>query len=166
MILPLRLKNSNQVNLKWVWPIHPCVFLMQWVEKLYSSFTRFLAHNISNNINWNELLNVFHRLSSSRWEMVLLRHKSTGASCTSEKCKQLSFISVRIMRWTTHKLLSRLDFFLGNNTTNWACYSWFRLAIESHHSSFPFWFKFEKKRHLFCYWAPHSESISNSCTVE
>ena len=56
----------------------------------------------------------------------------------------------------------RWDFLLGYNTTNWACFSWISEAIEGHHSSFPFWFKWKrkkekKKRHSSRYWATHSE---------
>lgn len=76
-----------------------------------------------------------------------------GASFTSGKCKQLTFISVWIMHWTTEKLLLRWDFFLGYNTTNWACLS--LQATQGHQSWFPFWCKYQK-RHSSCKWTLHS----------
>lgn len=150
----------------------PCVLwckvsrVQKWISsEMIFSFTCFLAYNISNNINWNELLNVFHRLPASRWEIVLPRHKGQGASFTTEKCKQLTFISVWIMRWTTQKLLLRWDFFRCYNTRNWACFSWFGQAIEGHHSSFPFWFKYPKKDTHPAIELLIVKSISNSCMV-
>lgn len=141
----------------------PCVLwckvwrAWEWISSEFIlSFTCYLIYNISNNINWSEPQNGFHRHHSSQWEMVLLRHKGKGASFTSEKCKQLTFIFVWIMHWTTQKLLSRWDFFLGYNTTEWVCFSWFGQATAGHHSSFPFWFKY-KKRHSFWNWALQSE---------
>lgn len=67
----------------------------EWITSgMIFAFTCFLSYILSNNINWNELLNVFHRLPALRWEMALPIHKGKGASFTSEKCKQLTFISV------------------------------------------------------------------------
>lgn len=78
-------------------------------------------------------------------EMVLLLHKGTGASFTSEKHKQLTFILVWIMSGTVLYPLVRWDFFGGFRTTNWACFTWFSQTMKGHYSSFPFWFKYKIK---------------------
>lgn len=63
-------------------------------------------------INWNGLLNEFFFFFSDyvAWEIVWLQHKSKGASFTGGKCKQLTFISVKIMYRTKQDLLLRWDF--------------------------------------------------------
>lgn len=88
---------------------------------------------------------IFWKYSKSHRVMVLLLHKGTGASFTSEKHKQLTFILVWIMSGTVPYPLVRWDFFGGFKTTNWACFAWFSQTMKGHYSSFPFWFKYKIK---------------------
>lgn len=88
---------------------------------------------------------IFWKYSKFQRVMVLLLHKGTGTSFTSEKHKQLTFISVWIMNGTVLYPLVRWDFFGGFRTTNWACFAWFSQAMKGHYSSFPFWFKYKIK---------------------
>lgn len=89
---------------------------------------------------------IFSKYSKSHRVMILLLHKGTSASFTSEKHKQLTFISLWIMSGTVLYPLVRWDFFGGFKTTNWACFAWFILTMKGHYSSFPFWFKYKIKK--------------------
>ena len=103
---------------------------------------------------------IFWKYSKSQRVMLLLLHKGTGTSFTTEKHKQLTFISVWIMSGTVLCLLVRWDFFRGFKTTNWACFAWFSETMKGHYSSFPFWFKYKIKTLI-----PHSSCLWNSSLI-